>query len=242
MRRRGRAQQVGHRRALVDEHPDVLLRLGQPQGAVERLQRSRYVAPRLSRQCLQDQDLEDRARPAAGLGRVQESVEELDRVVEGPLGALSAELLEQRPGQGDVLELAQVGQLVVHRQSLAARPVADVVQPALPDPDPRLQRRDRADPGREVPDVHPVRLVEQVERAVEVSLGLADPGHGDPPPVAVLRQSLVLAELLARAAGPGARLPGRRARGGRRSSRRACRRSRAATGAPWPATSPRAFS
>ena len=69
--------------------------------------------------------------------------------------------------------------------------------PALPDPGPRPECRNRAHVGREVALVHAVGLVEQVERVAQVALGLPDPCHRDPPAMTVLRQRGVLAELLA---------------------------------------------
>ena len=51
--------------------------------------------------------------------------------------------------------------------------------------------------GREVAQVHPLRLVEQGECAGQIALGFPDSGHRDPPPVGVLRQPGVLAQLLA---------------------------------------------
>ena len=77
------AQQVGHRRALVDEHPDVTLGRRQVQSTVQCGQRRGYVPARLLRECLEDQDLEDRCGPAARLRGVQQPVEESGRVVEG---------------------------------------------------------------------------------------------------------------------------------------------------------------
>ena len=51
---------------------------------------------------------------------------------------------EEQPGEGEVLELAQVVEVVVGRQAPLARPAERLGEPSLRDPDPRPQRRDRA--------------------------------------------------------------------------------------------------
>ena len=116
----------------------------------------------------------------------------------GALCALALVLGQERPGQGDVLELAQVAEVVLNGQALLTRPAEGVIQPPLRDPHPCPQRRDRTHVGREVTHVQALRLVEQVERAVQISFSLPDPSHRDAPAIAVLRQPGVLAQLLAR--------------------------------------------
>ena len=152
-------------------------------------------------------------------------------------GALAPVLREQQPGQGDVLELAQVAELVLGGQALVARPAEGVVEPTLRDPDPGPQGRDRPHVGGEVADVDPLRVVEQVERTVQVSLGLADPGHRDPPAVRVLRQPDVLAQRLAAQQQLGGRRQVVRARGGARRSRRTCPPFPAGPAPVWSAAS-----
>ena len=104
---------------------------------------------------------------------------------------------QEHPGQGDVLELAQVTEVVVDGQALLTRPAEGFTEPALRDPDPCLQRRDRPHIREEVAHIQALRLVEQVECAAQVSFSLAYPGHRDPPAIRVLRQPGVLAQLLA---------------------------------------------
>ena len=97
-----------------------------------------------------------------------------------------------------MFELVQVAQAVVHGQTPLPRPSEGIGPPALRDEHPRPQRGDRPDVRREVTDVAALRLVEQLEGAAQVAVGLADPGHRDPPAIAVLRQADVLAQVTAR--------------------------------------------
>ena len=142
----------------------------------------------------------------------------------GPLVALG----EQEPGEGEVLVLAQVGQLVVGVELLLDRPRGGVVQLAAAEPQPGPHRGHRPHVRGVVAVVDPLGLVEQGERGVEIALGLAQPGHHDPPPVRVLRQAVVLAEALGWPRGARRRPRGRRARAAPRPVRRACRPCRAA--------------
>ena len=80
-----------------------------------------------------------------------------------PLGRVPG---QERPGEGDVLELAQVAELVVDGQAPLPRPAERLGPPALRDQHPRPQRRDRPHVRGEVADVEALRLVEQLERAV----------------------------------------------------------------------------
>ena len=68
---------------------------------------------------------------------------------------------QEHPGQRDVLELAQVAEVVLSRQALLTRPAEGFAQPPLRDPHPRLQRRDRAHVRGEVARVPALGLVEQ---------------------------------------------------------------------------------
>ena len=103
-----------------------------------------------------------------------------DRLIDGALARSAVGSGEEHPRQGDVLELAQVAEVVVGGQAPLARPGERFAQLALREPDPCPQRRDRPHVGEEVADVEALRLVEQVERAVQISVGLPYPGHRDP--------------------------------------------------------------
>src|ERR1022692_1934470 len=78
------------------------------------------------------------------------------------------------------------------------RPAEGFTEAALRDPDPCLQRRDRPHIREHVAHVQALRLVEQLKCAGQVSFSLGYPSHRDPPAILVLRQSVVLAQLLAR--------------------------------------------
>ena len=103
---------------------------------------------------------------------------------------------QEYPGQGDVLELAQVAEVILGRQSLLTRPAEGFTQPALRDPHPCLQRRDRTHIGGKVTHVQALCLVEQVESAVQIALGLPYASHRDTPAIPVLREPGVLTQLL----------------------------------------------
>ena len=100
-------------------------------------------------------------------------------------------------GQGDVLELAQVAEVILSGQSLLTRPAEGFIQPPLRDPHPCLQRRDRTHIGGKVTHIQALCLVEQVERAVQIALGLPYASHRNAPAIPVLREPGVLAQFLA---------------------------------------------
>ena len=128
--------------------------------------------------------------------------------MKGRLLPLALTPRQEHPGQGDVLELAQVRQVVISGQVLLTRPAEGSTESALPDPDLCPQRRNRPHIREEVADIAALRLVEQVKGAGQVALSLRHPGHGYSPAIPVLRQSGVLAQILARqqALGGGAQV------------------------------------
>src|ERR1039457_4567406 len=146
----------------------------------------------------QHQDLDDASRPPSLFRRQEEALQELERLVNGAPCTFALIPRQEHPGQGDVLELAQVAEVVVSGQALLTRPAQRVAEPALRDPDPCLQRRDRPHVGEEVAHVQALRLVEQVKCAGQISFSLLYPGHRHPPAIPVLRQPGVLTQLLAR--------------------------------------------
>src|SRR2546429_9828954 len=94
---------------------------------------------------------------------------------------------QEHPGQSDVLELAQVAEVVRNGEALLTRPVEGFTQPPLGDPHPCLPRRDRTHIGEEVTHIQALCLVEQVESAVQISLGFPYASHGNAPAIPVLR-------------------------------------------------------
>ena len=127
----------------------------------------------------------------------QEALQEPGRLVKGRLRTLALMPRQEQPDQGDVLELAQVAEVVINGQALLTRPAESFTESALRDPDPCPQCRDRPHIREEVAHIEALRLVEQVKRAGQVSLSLRDPGHRHPPAIPVLRQPGVLTQLLA---------------------------------------------
>ena len=95
-----------------------------------------------------------------------------------------------------MLELAQVTEVIFNGQSLLTRPAKGLTQPPVRDPYPRLHRRDRTHVGGEIRHIHPLCLIEQVERAVQVSLSLPYASHRLTPPSPVRRESGAFAQLL----------------------------------------------
>ena len=67
-------QQRRHRRPLVDEDPDVALRLGDRHGAIQRRRRAGQIAGGMTGERLRDEDVDGAAVPPTGLGRDEESL------------------------------------------------------------------------------------------------------------------------------------------------------------------------
>src|SRR3712207_8130378 len=70
---------------------------------------------------------------------------------------------QEHPCQGDVLELAQVAEVVMGGQALLTRPAQGFSQPTLRNPHPRLQRRYGTHVGVGTFDILALRLVERSE-------------------------------------------------------------------------------
>ena len=156
----------------------------------------------------------------AVLGRLQQALQESDRLA----GARpSAVLGQEHPGQGDVLELAQVAEVVVGGQAPLARPAERFAQPPLRDQHPCPQRRDG-------PHVRG-RSRRRTARSASSSRSSAPSRSPSASRIRAIatRQRYgfcgkpgVLAQLLARAAGAAWRHADRCARGGARSCPRTC--------------------
>ena len=172
--------------------------LAQPaSGRVPAAQAQRDVALHLVGKRLQNQDFDDASRPPAFFRCLQEALQESHCLKHGAVCTVALIPGQEHPGQGDVLELAQVAKVVLGGQALLPRPVEGFTQPPLRDPHPCLQRRDRTHIWEKVTHVQVLCLVKQVERAVQISLGLPYSSHRDAPAIPVLREPSVLALLLA---------------------------------------------
>ena len=192
-----RVEQDGHRGSLSCEQAHEAFWFGQSQGTLELRQGTWGVAVGLVGEGLEDEDLDGRARPSAGLRGGQQPRQQgegREQVVAGTGGGMPG---QQDPGQGHVLVLAQVGQVVVGGDASVRRPAEGFVLIPVGSEKAGAHGGHRPHVGREVAGVHAVRLVEQGERGGRVPLAFLQPGHGDAPAVGVLRQPGAFAELLA---------------------------------------------
>jgi hypothetical protein len=94
---------------------------------------------------------------------------------------------QQHPGQGDVLELAQITEVVLAGHALRPNPAEGVAHPALGQPGPCLECLDRAHVRGEATLVQALRLVELVERGVRIALRRGEPRHDHGPAAPVER-------------------------------------------------------
>ena len=95
-------------------------------------ERGRDVPQGLVREGPQDRDLDDVPGPFSLFRRREQALQEPDRLANGhSLGSR-----QKHPGQGDVLELAQVTEVVIRGQALLTCPAEGFTESALRDPDP----------------------------------------------------------------------------------------------------------
>src|SRR6516164_4070669 len=104
---------------------------------------------------------------------------------------------KEHPGQGNMLELAQVAEVIRNREALLTRPAEGFTHPPLRDPHPCYERHYRAHIWEEVSSVQALCLVKQVESAVQISLRFPYSSHRNVPAIPILRYPAVLAQLLA---------------------------------------------
>src|SRR5436309_12840836 len=109
----GLFQQNSHGWAFVHKHSDVALRLSQRQGSFQRRESRRDVVLLMVSKCLQYQDFDDASRPITFFRRLQEALEEAQCLTKGAVCTVALVLSQEQPGQGDVLELAQVAEVVL---------------------------------------------------------------------------------------------------------------------------------
>src|SRR5439155_14496877 len=112
---------------------------------------------------------------------LQKALQESHGLTNGAVCTLALMPGQEHPGQGNVLELAQVAEVVLNGQALLPRPVEGLVQPPLGGPHPCHERRDRTHMWEKVTHIQALCLVEQVESAVQISLGPLDSSHRNAP-------------------------------------------------------------
>ena len=78
--------------------------------------------------CLQHQDLDQAAQPCARFRREEEPFQESGRVLEGAFRTVCCVLSKEHSGEGDVLELVQVAEVVIEGQPGLTDPVKRVIQ------------------------------------------------------------------------------------------------------------------
>ena len=149
------------------------------------------------RERLEHQDLDDAACPSTCFRRPKETLQEFWCLARGVVATLPSRTGQQQSGEGDVVELAHVAQLVLDGDAMRAGPAQRLAQLPLRDPDPGLHRGDRPDIRVVVARVQPFRLVKELESGVEISFGLPDASHRDAPAIWVLRQTGTFTEVLA---------------------------------------------
>ena len=96
-----------------------------------------------------------------------------------------------------VINGVNLGEVVIDGQTPFADPAQGFRQSALQHPHPRPQRRDGRDVRNGRPEVAPLRLGQQDERAVQISLGLAQPGPAAMEAIRPIGQPELLAQGLA---------------------------------------------
>lgn len=181
-------EQVSDRRQLVGEHAHHALGCGVAERRRQRRGRRRRVAASVLGERPHDEDLDDAPRPSSPLGGVEQAIQEAGGGVEGALG-------EQQAGEGEVLVLPHVAELVVGREAGGIGPAAGGGEVAAGEPGPGCHRGHRSDRRRHVGVVEPLGLLEELEGSGEIALDLAQPGRHDPPAVRGLGEAGLLAEL-----------------------------------------------
>jgi hypothetical protein len=118
---------------------------------------------------LQRQDLDQAPDPPTAFRRFPEALEECQCLAKRALRPVDPVPRHEHPRQRDVLELAQVTEVIVDRQALLVGPTQGFGKPALADPHPRSRGRYRTHIGSGAPDIQTLRFAEQVERGVQVA-------------------------------------------------------------------------
>src|SRR2546421_11130094 len=179
-------EQDRHGWAFIYKHANVALRLSQHQGAFQWHKSSRDVALQQVRKRLQHQDFDDASRPLPFFRRLKEVLQEFHCLKHGVFCTVALRPGQEHSGQGDVFELAQVAEVIRNGEAKLTRPVEGFTHPPLGDPHPCHERCDRTHLWEEVTHIQALCLVEQVERAGQISFGLSYASHRNAPTIAVL--------------------------------------------------------
>ena len=193
---RRRGGPAAQRHALVGEDADPSLRLGQPHGSSQGLERPVPVARGVAGQRQEHRHLDGgSARPPA-LGGLLQSFEELHGVGERRRRSPTCRVLgQQESHERHLLVLAGVADVVAGRQPLFRCPPSRRGKVAGTHPHPRTARAHRPHVRCEVTDVEAFGLLEQGVGATPVAVRCPQVRHGDPPPVRLLGQAGALPEL-----------------------------------------------
>src|SRR3954452_22425974 len=97
--------------------------------------------------------------------------------MKGAVCRVALVLSQEQSRQGDVLELAQVAEIVLDGQALLTCPGEGLTQSPLRDPHPCPEGRYGTHIWVIVTHIMALCLPQQVESAVQISLGLPYPGH-----------------------------------------------------------------
>ena len=201
----GGAQQRDHGLAFVEKEPDVAPWFGGlAQGSLQSIEGRRPVPLRLVGEGLHHEDLDEASTSCGFFGGLEQPVQQADCLADRAGVPVHAVLRDEQTHQSEVVELAQVADVVHGGQAAFAGPLGSLRELALGDPDARPHRRDRPYVREEAAPVAKLSLVEQVDGSLQVTLGFPDSCHGHEPPVPVLRRRRTLPQRLR-----GLEVPGR---------------------------------
>src|SRR6266536_1476817 len=114
-------EQNRHGWAFINKDADIALRLSQRQGQFQRHKSSSDVALHLVGERLQHQGFDDASRPLPFFRCVKEALQESHCLKHGAVCTLARIPGQEHPGQGDVLELAQVAEVVLNGEAMYTR-------------------------------------------------------------------------------------------------------------------------
>jgi len=190
-------EEARHRPAFIHKEPHVSLRFSQCQGTCQPRKCLRHVPVRLMSQRLQHQDFDDASHPFTRFGRLQQAIQQPYGRGKRVLCLTALVAGDEHAGQGDVFKLTQVAERIISGEVVLTRPPHGFSQPALPDPDPGLQRRYGAHIGQRGSDMAMLGRIQQCESALQVSLSLLHPSLGYAQATLPIVEWRSLAQLLA---------------------------------------------